>query len=83
MIWKVGAFCLRHAHLWKFIEKLKEDSSLNQMALNQMQMAQKMTEAANSLQLCAYWELNNHIWRVVEGDQINNITDFPWRISQI
>ena len=47
--------------IWKFIEKLKEDSSLNQMALNQMQMAQKMTEAANSLQLCAYWELNNHI----------------------
>ena len=31
------------------------------MALNQMQMAQKMTEAANSLQHCAYWELNNHI----------------------
>ena len=47
----VGGFCHYHAHTWKFIKELSENSSINHL-----QMEQIITGAANPLQRVAYQE---------------------------
>ena len=66
-----SSFTHHHTHVWKFIDDLKEDSSLNHSL-----MAKMIAGASNPLQRCIYREVNERIQRLVVGYQKNDIIDF-------
>ena len=71
-----GSFQQRHAHIWKFIEGLHNDSTLNHHA-----MAQIMAGAAVQPQRRVYHAINERIQLLINNYANNNITDFLRGIS--
>ena len=66
-----GSFQQRHAHIWKFIERLQNDSTLNQHS-----MVQKVSGAAVPPQRRVYYAINECIQLLVNNYAINNNIDF-------
>ena len=71
-----GAFKQRHAHIWKFIEGLQNDS-----ALNHHSMAQLLAWSAAQPQKRIYSDITEPIQTLVNGYANNNIIDFLRGIS--
>ena len=71
-----GSFLHHHAHIWKFIDNLKQDSSLNHL-----KMAQMVDGSAEPPQRRIYREINERIRTLVDGYENNNIIDFLRGIS--
>ena len=71
-----GSFYQRHAHIWKFIEKLQSDSTLNHHSI-----AQIITRAAVPPQRRVYHAINECIQLLVNNHGNNNIIDFLRGIS--
>ena len=70
-----GSFLHHHAHIWKCIDKVKQDSSLYHL-----KMAQMVAGAQNPPQRRIYREINERIRTLVDGYENNNI-DFLRGIS--
>ena len=66
-----GSFRERHSHIWKFVEGLQADSSLNHHTV-----AQLLAGAPNPPQRRVYHDITERILRLVHGYNNNNIIDF-------
>ena len=66
----------RHAHIWKFIERLQNDSTLNHHS-----MAQIMAGVPVPPQRTVCHAINEHIQLLVNNYANNNIIDFLRAIS--
>ena len=71
-----GLFQQRHARIWKFIERLQNDSTLNHHS-----MAQIMTGVAVPPQRGVYHAINERIQLLVNNYASSNIIDFLREIS--
>ena len=66
-----GLFQQRHAHTWKFIERLQDDSTLNHNSMTQI-----MAGAAVPPQRRVYYAINERIQLLVNNYANSNIIDF-------
>ena len=65
-----------YANIWKFIEKLKQD-----LSLNHLKMAHEITGAPNPPQCQIYWVINEGLQTLVDGYGQSNLIDFFREIS--